>query len=72
MADLDCKGYTELTFGEIERIEGLRVQPKEGEEDAELYEVCGIPVDNFDAQTDYALALAEIAGKVVRVKAPKH
>jgi hypothetical protein len=66
MGDLDCKGYTELTLGEIERIDGLTVQIKAGEEDEGLYEICGIPLDDFDAQTDYALALAEIAGKVER------
>jgi len=66
MGDLDCKGYTELILGEIERIDGLTVQIKAGEEDEELYEICGIPLDDFDAQIDYALALAEIAGRVVR------
>ena len=70
MNDLDCKGYTELTFGDIERIEGLRVQPKEGE-DVELYEISGIPSDDFGAQTDYALALARIAGKAAKVKMPR-
>jgi hypothetical protein len=44
----------------------LKVHPKECD-DPDLYEIAGIPVDNLTAQNDYALALAKICGKVVRV-----
>ena len=66
MGDLDCKGYTCLLAEDIERIEGLKVQQKESS-DPDLYEIEGIPVDDFTAQTDYAIALAKISGGVVRV-----
>jgi hypothetical protein len=67
MADLDCKGYTELLISEIEQIIGLKLQPKDGG-DADLYEISGIPVDNITAQNDYALALAKISGKAIRLR----
>ena len=67
MGALDCKGYTYILVDEhIERIEGLKVQRKESS-DPDLYEIAGIPVDDFTAQTDYAIALAKISGGVVRV-----
>jgi hypothetical protein len=66
MGDLDCKGYTCIFAEDIERIEGLKVQQKESS-DPDLYEIEGIPVDDFTAQTDYAIALAKISGGVVRV-----
>lgn len=65
MGELDCKGYTYMLVADVERIEGLMIQRKES--DPELYEIAGIPVDNFTAQTDYAIALAKISRGVVRV-----
>lgn len=67
IGDLDCKGYAELLAGDIDRIYGLRIDSKECD-DADLYEIAGIPLDNITAQNDYALALAKICGKVVRVQ----
>jgi hypothetical protein len=66
IGDLDCKGCAVILAGDIERIDGLKVHPKECD-DPDLYEIAGIPVDNLTAQNDYALALAKICGKVVRV-----
>jgi hypothetical protein len=66
MGDLDCKGYTNILVGEVERIEGLKIQQKESG-DSDLYEIAGIPLNNLTAQTDYAIALARISGRVVRV-----
>lgn len=66
MGDLDCKGYTYILAEDIERLEGLKVQQKESS-DPELYEISGIPVGDFTAPTDYAIALATISGGVVRV-----
>ena len=45
---------------------GLEIQQKESS-DPDLYEIAGIPSDNFTAQTDYAIALAKISAGVVRV-----
>jgi hypothetical protein len=68
IGDLDCKGYTEILAGEIERIDGLRIQPKKESDDLDLYEIAGIPFDDITAQNDYAIALAKICSKAVRVK----
>jgi hypothetical protein len=66
MGELDCKGHTYILVADVERIEGLKIQQKESG-DPELYEIAGIPVDDFTAQTDYAIALAKISRVVVRV-----
>lgn len=66
MGDLDCKGYTEVLAGDVELISGLTIHRKVSD-DPDFYEIAGIPLDDIAAQTDYALALAKICGKVVRV-----
>jgi hypothetical protein len=66
MGELDCKGYTYILVGDVERIEGLMIQQKESS-DSDRYEIAGIPPNDFTAQTDYAIALAKISGSVVRV-----
>lgn len=71
MGDLDCRGYTEIVVGDVERITGLGIQPKPGD-DSDLFELTGIPLDDITAQNDYALALAKISGKVVRTEKKRH
>jgi hypothetical protein len=66
MGELDCKGYTYILVADVERIQGLKIQQEESS-DPDLYEIAGIPSDNFTAQTDYAIALAKISAGVVRV-----
>jgi len=65
MGDLDCKGYVELLAGDIERI-GLTVLLKKCA-DPDLFEIAGIPVNDITAETDYAIALANICGPVMKV-----
>jgi hypothetical protein len=66
MGELDCRGYTYILVADVERIHGLKIQQKESS-DPDVYEIAGIPLDNFTAQTDYAIALANISAGVVRV-----
>lgn len=67
MGELDCKGYAAILVGDVERIEGLTIQRK-GDDDPDLYEIAGIPLDDTTAQYDYAIALAKVCGKAVKVQ----
>ena len=67
MGELDCRGYAAICVGDVERIDGLTVQRK-SDDDPDLYEIAGIPLDDITAQNDYAIALAKVCGKAVKVQ----
>jgi hypothetical protein len=67
MNALTCKGYTVILLGDIEKIDGLSVRAKEGDDEG-CFEIIGIPPDNVAAQNDYGLALAKISGPPIIVK----
>jgi hypothetical protein len=68
MGSLTCKGYVSITSAAIRSL-GLDVSFKERdnpENDPELWEITGIPLDDEQAQVDLAIALAKLASKPVR------
>lgn len=66
---LDCKGYVFLTVGQIREI-GLRVEQKGNDDDPDLLEIRGIPLNDTNAQQDYAIELANRASAPVLRRRP--
>ena len=66
MGELSCRGYVALRAGSIAEI-GLTLVRKAAEEDPGYWEIVGIPIGDFDAEQDFAIALAKAAEEPVLV-----